>query len=361
MFSGFAGEPGTTIAERSRERQGESVMNDVAIRTQGLHKNFGQLQAVRGIDLCVPAGEIFSLLGPNGAGKSTTISMLACLLRPSGGDAWIMGHSVIHEPMAVKRLIGVVPQEIALYADLSARENLTFWGRMYGLRGAALSRRADEVLETIGLQERQREPVGRFSGGMKRRVNIGIALMHRPQLLILDEPTVGIDPQSRRHILDSVRELNRAGMTVLYTTHYMEEAQELSNHIAIMDQGQLIAQGTHAELVHIVGELDRVDLTVSGSAPEALQRWQGIPGVRRISTDHEHVTAPAGALSAMGNGHAAPNPDHVTLLVDDSDQVLPLLFDSVAATSAHITSVSVQEPNLEAVFLHLTGRALRDD
>jgi ABC-2 type transport system ATP-binding protein len=179
-------------------------------------------------------------------------------------------------------------------------------------------------------------------------------------VLILDEPTVGIDPHSRRHILDSVRELNRAGMTVLYTTHYMEEAQELSHHIAIMDQGQLIAQGTHAKLVHIVGELDRVDLTVSGSVPEAAQRWQGVPGVCRISTGNEHAAAPEGASTATSNGHAAMAPDHVTLLVDDSDQVLPRLFESVAGTPAHITSVNIQEPNLEAVFLHLTGHAERD-
>src|SRR5512133_3094645 len=251
-------------------------MSDEAVRTQDLRTSYGQLEAVRGIDLRVASGAIFSLLGPNGAGKSTTISMLACLLRPSAGDAWVMGHSIIHSPMAAKRLIGVVPQDIALYSDMSARENLLFWGKMYGLHGTALARRADEVLEIIGLEERQKDAVGRFSGGMKRRVNIGIALMHRPQLLILDEPTVGIDPQSRRHILDSVKEINRAGMTVLYTTHYMEEAQELSHSIAIMDQGQLIAQGTHAELVRIVGECDRVELTVSGDAAQAAQRWQGI-------------------------------------------------------------------------------------
>ncbi len=219
-------------------------MSDVAISTKSLTKHFGELQAVKGIDLSVPAGEITSLLGPNGAGKSTTISMLACLLRPTSGDAWVMGHSITEDPMAVKRAIGLVPQEIALYADLSARENLAFWGKMYGLRGKALDQRIGEVLEIIGLQERQREAVAKFSGGMKRRVNIDIALMHRPPLLILDEPTVGIDPQSRRHILDYVKELNRQGMSVLYTTHYMEEAEELSNRIAIMDKGKVIACGT---------------------------------------------------------------------------------------------------------------------
>jgi ABC-2 type transport system ATP-binding protein len=329
-------------------------MTEDAIVTKNLTKHFGDLQAVAGLDLAVTAGEITSLLGPNGAGKSTTISMLACLLRPTSGDAWVMGHSILQDPMAVKRAIGLVPQDIALYADLSTRENLAFWGKMYGLRGKMLEQRILEVLEIIGLQERQREAVAKFSGGMKRRVNIGIALMHRPSLLILDEPTVGIDPQSRRHILDSVKELNRAGTTVLYTTHYMEEAQELSHHIAVMDQGKVIAQGTHDELVHIVGEFDRVSLSLSGNAAQAALRWQGLPGVRAITPADG---ADGGA--ARGDGAAAAAGEF-SLLVEDSDMVLPRLFESVAGSGSHITSVSVQEPNLEAVFLHLTGRALRD-
>jgi ABC-2 type transport system ATP-binding protein len=223
-----------------------------------------------------------------------------------------------------------------------------------------LARRADEVLEIIGLSERQREPVGRFSGGMKRRLNIGIALMHRPPVLILDEPTVGIDPQSRRHILDSVKGLNQAGMTVLYTTHYMEEAQELSHTIAIMDQGQVIAQGSHADLVHIVGEMDRVDLTVSGDATAAAQRWQDLPGVHRISPVDGGGGVAQEAAAAVDRGPARAA-GQLSLLVEDSDRVLPRLFESAAGLGAHITSVSVQEPNLEAVFLHLTGRALRDE
>jgi ABC-2 type transport system ATP-binding protein len=333
-------------------------MSDDAILTKSLTKHFGELQAVKGIDLAVPAGEITSLLGPNGAGKSTTISMIACLLRPTSGDAWVMGHSILQDPMGVKGAIGLVPQDIALYADLSTRENLAFWGKMYGLRGKALEQRILEVLEIIGLQERQREAVAKFSGGMKRRVNIGIALMHKPPLLILDEPTVGIDPQSRRHILDSVKELNRAGATVLYTTHYMEEAQELSHHIAIMDQGKVIAEGTHDELVHIVGEFDRVALSVSGNAVQAALQWQGLPGVRAITpADCGDRAAPSGGAGSEGTQAATGD---FTLLVEDSDMVLPRLFESAAANGSRITSVSVQEPNLEAVFLHLTGRALRD-
>jgi ABC-2 type transport system ATP-binding protein len=309
-----------------------------AIEVLDLHKDFGEVYAVRGISFEAHAGEILSLLGPNGAGKSTTISMLACLLEPTKGDALVMGYSVLHEPMAVKAAIGVVPQEIALYEDLSARENLNFWGKMYGLRGAPLQERVDEVLEIVGLTDRQQGRVSKFSGGMKRRLNIGIALLHRPQVIIMDEPTVGIDPQTRRKILDSVKEFNRQGMTVLYTTHYMEEAQELSDHIAIMDQGEIIAFGTHDALVDIVGELDRIDLTVNAEAERLMASWQATEGVNHVSsTDGER-----------------------TLLVADSNLVVPRLFELATQAGVRITSVAIQEPNLEAVFLHLTGRALRD-
>jgi ABC-2 type transport system ATP-binding protein len=316
---------------------------DPAVRTEGLVKHFDDIKAVDGVSFEVERGEIFSLLGPNGAGKSTIISILSCLLRPSDGDAFVMGHSILEDPQAVKTSIGVVPQEIALYEDLSARENLVFWGKMYGLRGAELRAKVDEVLELIGLSERQKDRVGKFSGGMKRRVNIGIALLHTPDVIIMDEPTVGIDPQSRRHILDGVVAFNQRGGTVLYTTHYMEEAQELSNHIAIMDRGKVIANGTHAELVQIVGEQDRIDLELDGGADVAvlhtvIEAWQAIPGVSQ-------VTAEDGAAC---------------LLVDDSNLALPQVFETANDAGARITSVEIQEPNLETVFLHLTGRALRD-
>ncbi|MGD8466320.1 MAG: ABC transporter ATP-binding protein [Anaerolineae bacterium] len=325
---------------------------ETAILVQDLYKDFGDIHAVQGASFAAEPGEILSLLGPNGAGKSTTISILACLAQPTRGDAWIMGHSIRNEPMAVKESIGVVPQEIALYEDLSARENLNFWGKMYGLRGAALNERVDEVLDIVGLVDRQKGRVSKYSGGMKRRLNIGIALLHRPQVVIMDEPTVGIDPQTRRNILDSVKAFNRQGMTVLYTTHYMEEAQELSDHIAIMDQGQVIAYGSHDELVKIVGELDRIDLTASsstgGPAPfEALlPRWQTIDGVHQVHQASE-------TEDETGDGL-------ITLLVDDSNSVLPRLFEAATQAGARITSVDIQEPNLEAVFLHLTGRALRE-
>lgn len=314
------------------------MTGEKAIQVQNLYKDFGDNHAVDGASFFVTNGEIFSLLGPNGAGKSTTISMLSCLLQPTRGDALVMGHSIRTDPQQVKRAIGVVPQEIALYPDLSARENLEFWGKMYGLRGKALRLRVEQVLEIIELVERQNGKVSSFSGGMKRRVNIGVALLHKPQVIIMDEPTVGIDPQSRRHILDSVKSLNQDGMTVLYTTHYMEEAQELSDHIAIMDQGKIIAYGTHSELVKIVGEYDRINLTIDSDSQKVLKPWQATKGVHTV-------------LSRNGT---------ITLLVDDSNIVLPRLFELATQAGVRILSLDIQEPNLEAVFLHLTGKALRD-
>jgi ABC-2 type transport system ATP-binding protein len=314
------------------------MKNKSAVIVKDLHKYFGDVKAVQGTSFEIQQGEIFSLLGPNGAGKSTVISTLSCLLEPTRGEAWVMGHSILEQPQEVKSCLGVVPQEIALYPDLSARENLKFWGRMYGQRGQDLSQRVDEVLEVIGLSDRQNDRVDTFSGGMKRRVNIGVALLHRPDLIIMDEPTVGIDPQSRRHILDNVKQLNQEGMTVLYTTHYMEEAQELSDHIAIMDRGRVIASGTHQELVEIVGEFDRIDLTTSGSADGLIETWGRTAGVEKVTSEN-------GTL---------------TLLARDSNLLLPELFQTAAAADVRITSVDIQEPNLEAVFLHLTGRALRD-
>src|SRR5512147_3234327 len=261
-----------------------------AIQILDLEQASGETHAVQGVSFQMEQGDIFSLLGPNGAGKTTTISMLSCLLRPDRGDATVMGHSISTEAMGVKSVLGVVPQEIALYEDLTALENLTFWGKMYGLRGSALKVRVDEVLEVIGLRDRARERVGKYSGGMKRRVNIGVALLHKPQVIYMDEPTVGIDPQSRRNILDSVIALKDQGMTVLYTTHYMEEAQELCNHIAIMDHGQVIACGTHDELVQLVGQQARIDVTLNVEAGRVLEPWREVEGVSRVSVEEDRVT-----------------------------------------------------------------------
>ncbi len=312
--------------------------NNPMVEATDLRKHYGANKAVDGLSLAIRRGEILSLLGPNGAGKTTTISMLSGLIEPDSGEALVAGHSLRREPLLAKAALGVVPQDIALYGDLSARENLFFWGRMYGLGGAELMRRADEVLAVIGLVDRQKERVDRYSGGMKRRVNIGVALLHRPQVLYLDEPTVGIDPQSRRSILDSIKDLNRQGMTVLYTTHNMEEAQEVSDRIAIMDHGRIIAEGTYGELVRIVGEQAHISLALSAAAPTVVRRWQELPGVSQVRREDGRVS----------------------LLAQESHTVLPQLFEAAAGAGARITSLSVQEPNLETVFLHLTGRALRD-
>mgnify|MGYP000932203736 CR=1 FL=1 len=310
------------------------------LEVHNLVKKYDDFTAVKGISFDIKEGEIFSLLGPNGAGKTTTISVLSTLLAPTSGDAAICGHSVRTEPMAVKRCIGVVPQELALYEDLTAQENLSFWGNMYGLSGRALSTRIDEVLEQIGLKDKAKQRIRTYSGGMKRRVNIGVGLLHQPRLLFMDEPTVGIDPQSRRAILDSVKELNRQGMTVLYTTHYMEEAQELSDRVGIIDHGELIALGTQDELTRQVGESDTLILHI-GENEDPLPLVDAIRGL-------------PGALQAFDTDHK------ITVVTPSAEELLAPVVSTADRLNIKIHSIDIREPNLEAVFLHLTGRALRD-
>lgn len=310
------------------------------LEAHNLVKRFNGFTAVDDVSFTIEEGEVFSLLGPNGAGKTTTISMLSCLLAPTAGDAIIDGHSVNKDPMAVKRVIGIVPQDIALYEELSAWENLLFWGRMYGMRGAALKGRVEEVLEQVGLTDKAKQRVKTYSGGMKRRINIAVGLLHKPRLLFMDEPTVGIDPQSRRNILDSVKELNRQGMTVLYTTHYMEEAQELSNRVGIIDHGKLIALGTQRELTQMVGQMDALRLHL----PEGQEVEPFVAALRSLPDVHQVTTA-----------------DHeIVLIVPEAEEAIPPVFMQADRFGFKIRSVEIEEPNLEAVFLHLTGRALRD-
>jgi ABC-2 type transport system ATP-binding protein len=310
------------------------------LEVKKLSKKYGEFTAVKGISFDIEEGEIFSLLGPNGAGKTTTISMLSTLFAPTGGEAAIGGHSIVKEPMAVRNLIGVVPQELAVYDELTGRENLVFWGQMYGLAGRMLGQRVDEVLEQIGLTDKAKQRVKTYSGGMKRRVNIGVGLLHKPRLLFMDEPTVGIDPQSRRAILDSVKDLNRQGMTVLYTTHYMEEAQELSSRVGIIDHGELIALGTQQELTRQVGENDKlilhIDESQNGAALAAAVR--SVPGVLKAdATDHT-----------------------VAIIAPQAEEIMVPVITTANSLGMKIRSVDIQEPDLEAVFLSLTGRALRD-
>lgn len=303
-----------------------------------LTRRFGERTAVDGVSFVVDEGETYGLLGPNGAGKTTTIRMACGLLRRDGGTVTIAGRPQSERSTAAKALVGYVPQDVALYPDLTAAENLRFFGRLYGLGRRALERRVGEVLELIGLGDRGGDRVEEFSGGMRRRLNIGAGLLHEPALLVLDEPTVGVDPQSRHAILESVRDLGTAGMAVLYTTHYMEEAQRLCDRIGIMDRGRLVAEGTHRELVSLVAERDRIDLTATGDLAELRSALAALDGVHGVT--------------ATG--------DRLELLSTDARHVLPAALEAAARAGATVHSVDVVEPDLEAVFLHLTGTALRE-
>jgi ABC-2 type transport system ATP-binding protein len=313
-------------------------MAAAVLECRDLHKRFGELQAVRGISFHIAEGETYGLLGPNGAGKTTTISMVCGLLEPDRGEAIVDGAPLTTRSVAAKAAIGYVPQELAIYPDLSARENLRFFARLYGLTPAEANARVEDVLGVIGLAERAREQTKQYSGGMQRRLNIGIGLLHRPRLLVLDEPTVGVDPQSRNAILESIERLAGEGMAVLYTTHYMEEAERLCDRIGIVDHGELMAEGSRARLVSLVGEHDRVQLDGTG--------------------DLETAAAALGELAAVQA--ASMRDGGLALIVDGARAVLPQVLATAQQAGAVVHAVEVDEPDLEAVFLHLTGRALRD-
>ena len=306
------------------------------LQCEGLTKTFGDLVAVDGVGFEVTEGETYGLLGPNGAGKTTTISMIVGLLRPDDGAIHLNGDAMHPGARDVKARVGYVPQEIALYPDLTGRENLAFFARLHHLSDA--DSRIGHVLEVTGLAERADDRAEEYSGGMQRRLNIGIALLHRPELLVLDEPTVGVDPQSRDAILASVEELAGTGVSVLYTTHYMEEAERLCDRVGIIDHGELVAEGTRRELVAMVGQQDRVVLAVDGDA-DAVAAALG--AARDVAT-------------ATASGHS------VELHVSEAGRRLPELLARATSNGATVTGVEVTEPDLESVFLHVTGRALRD-
>jgi ABC-2 type transport system ATP-binding protein len=308
------------------------------IQVERLSKSFGDLDAVKAVSFEVQQGEIYGLLGPNGAGKTTTLSMLSGLLRADEGRVVIGGVDLSQDPVAVKSRLGIVPQETALYEELSARENLRFWGGMYGLGGAELKSAIDRVLDQVGLTGRADEPVRRFSGGMTRRLNLALGLVHRPQVVLLDEPTVGIDPQARLNILDVVRDVAAAGATVLYTTHYLEEAERLCDRIAIMDHGDILAEGTLEELKEMVGEEEVVTVHGGFELEEARSRLEALQGVRVLSGEDGRLV-----LGASGSRRSAAD-------------LLAALFGG----GLSVDGVSIQPPSLQSLFLKLTGRELRD-
>ncbi len=309
-------------------------MNKLSIRN--IKKQYGDLVAVDDVSFEIKKGEIMGLLGPNGAGKSTTISMISTLFKPDQGDILIDDESIVEHPKKIQKILGVVPQEIALYEEFTGYENLKFWGTAYNLSGKTLKKQIEKISEIIGIKERLKDKVKEYSGGMKRRINIGAALLHEPEVLILDEPTVGIDPQSRNHILEAIKTLNKEGMTVIYTTHYMEEVEAICSYINIMDEGKIIASGTKEELYNILSNKERIDIVfekdISKGIIETLEGLNFIEDVIKKDKTLEIITNEAIKLSRLIkhlNGY-------------------------------DILSIDVKKPNLESVFLHLTGKELRD-
>lgn len=309
-----------------------------ALDVRGLVKRYGSRTAVDGVSFTIASGECYGLLGPNGAGKTTTVSMLCGVARRDAGSVIVAGHDLDDDPDGARTAIGFAPQAIALYTDLTARENLRFFGRLYGLRGNVLETRANDALELAGLTDRADDLVKTYSGGMMRRINIAAGLLHRPELLVLDEPTAGVDPQSRHAILTAVEELAGQGMAVLYTTHYMEEAQRLCDRIGILDDGRIVAEGTQRELVAMIGERDRIRISGTGSLVKFRDAVVQLDGV-------DDATVSDSAIDITVSGAA----QRLARILDAAEQ-----FDIV------VTGVEVTEPDLEAVFLHLTGKALRD-
>jgi linearmycin/streptolysin S transport system ATP-binding protein len=306
------------------------------IEVHQLRKQYGDFTAVHDVSFTARPGEIFGLLGPNGAGKTTTIGCISSLLAPTGGQIRVMGHDVVKDGIEARRSMGVVPQEIALYDDLSANENLSYWGGAQGMRGAPLRERIHEVLELTGLQDRAKEPIKRFSGGMKRRLNFACGIVHRPKVLLLDEPTVGVDPQSRVRLLELVREQARAGACVLYTTHYMEEAETLCDRLAIVDHGRTIAQGTLTELRALLGERDVLRLTGAFQPEQVRSALAHLDGVEVIHADE--------ALLALS--------------MSDASHRLPLIF--AALNGSELRGTTLTQPSLESLFIKLTGSELRE-
>jgi ABC-2 type transport system ATP-binding protein len=311
-------------------------MGEPLLSIRDLVKCYGQTVALAGVSFDVQAGELFGLLGPNGAGKTTLLSIVSCLLEPTSGEARILGRRASTRDRELRRAIGIVPQELAVYGELGARENLSFFGSLYGIAGGELSRRVEHVLEAVGLKDRADQRVDRFSGGMKRRLNLGAALIHQPKLLLLDEPTTGVDPQSRNHIFEEVRRLAGEGVGIVYTSHYIEEVQTLCSRVGIIDHGRLIACDTLPALLAQMGGVIR--FRVPEGTPSLRDRLREIPGVE--------LNGQEGPLTEME--------------CRDVKSALMRLIALLNEQKIELISLETTEPNLERVFLHLTGRALRD-
>jgi ABC-2 type transport system ATP-binding protein len=308
------------------------------IDIERLRKTFGEVTAVSDVSFSARPGEIFGLLGPNGAGKTTTINCICGLVTPTSGSVRVTGHDVVTDGRAARASLGVVPQEVALFEDLSARENLEYWGGAQGMRNPERRARVQEVLALAGLQDRAKEPVKRFSGGMKRRLNFACGIVHKPRVLLLDEPTVGVDPQSRRHLLDLVKAQARAGATVLYTSHYLQEAEELCDRLAVIDHGRIIAQGTLAELRAMLGEQDLLRFQGAFQPDVVRREMQAEPGVEVTEASESQL-----ALSLAGASHR-----------------LPAIFAALARAGAEVRGTTLIQPSLESLFIKLTGRDLRE-
>lgn len=318
-------------------------MKETCLEVRNLRKTFGDFTAVKDVNLAIHKGEIFGLLGPNGAGKTTIISMITGLLEPTSGQITVNGLDLQKDPRAVKAKLGLVPQDLALYPTLSARDNLAFFGSIYGLGGKQLRERVDMMLAMVKLTERADETIETFSGGMKRRINIAAGLLHEPEVLFLDEPTVGVDPQSRNAIFETIEDLNRAGLTVIYTTHYMEEAQRLCHRVAIIDEGRIISLDTPSNLIGSLG---------NGILVLGLEDHQSGPG---------HVQTVVDRVSELPSVKSMTRDDgHIKVETQRFQEALMDILDITNQLDVRITSLEKWEPNLESVFLHLTGKRLRE-
>jgi ABC-2 type transport system ATP-binding protein len=317
-------------------------MSTPILEVVNLRKRYGENDALSSVSLNVEAGEIFGLLGPNGAGKTTLLSIICCLLEPTAGEVRLDGKVLHASDRTLRRQIGLVPQDLALYSELTARENLMFFGALYNLPKHELQARAETILKAMGLDARANDRVKTYSGGMKRRLNLGVALMHGPQLLLLDEPTAGVDPQSRNHIFEEARRLNAEGTTIIYTSHYMEEVQTLCRRVAILDHGKVVACDTLNGLLRLLG--GPIRFRVSPTTPELIERLNALPEAQLVSRE---VIAELGIVE-------------LELRCRDTRATVPRLMSILNELGIRLLDIEVEEPSLQSVFLDLTDRKLRD-